>query len=98
MKIENLTLSELVKLNDRITAALPIVRARELEAARKEMRALAESKGFAISDLIGTAPKARSSRGPDRKPATKMRDAKGIVYVGRGRLPKGYDKASAVAA
>ena len=79
MNIEKLTLVELKKLNDRIAAALPIARARELSTARKELADLAASKGFALKELLA-APAPRRAKG-ERKPSTKMRDAKGIFLT-----------------
>ncbi len=98
MNIEKLSLAELTKINERITAALPIARARELAAARKELADLAATKGFPLTELLGTTTKASRVRGPDRKPSVKMRDAKGLIWAGRGRVPKNFDKATAVAA
>ena len=101
MNIEKLSLAELVKLNERVTAALPIARAREMSAARKELSDLVAAKGFTLTELIGTAPKGRrttvKASGSPRKSSTKMRDPKGVIWAGRGRMPKGFDKASAVA-
>lgn len=96
MNIEKLSLAELTKLNERVAAAIPLARVRELSAARKELADLAASKGFALKELLDTAPKAKRASGALRKPSTKMRDAKGVIWAGKGRLPNGFDRASAV--
>lgn len=101
MNIEKLSLAELKKLNDRIAVALPIARARAMSIARKELADLVAAKGFTLTELIGTAPKGRRSTakpaGTPRKAPAKLRDSKGVIWAGRGRMPKGFDKASAVA-
>lgn len=99
MNVEKLSLNELTALHARIATALPIARARELAAVRKDMEALAAAKGFAISELIGTTttPKTKRASATARKPSIKMRDAKGVIWAGRGRTPTGFDRASAVA-
>lgn len=99
MNIEKLSLAELRKLNDRIVVALPIARAREMSAARKEMDDLVAAKGFTLAELIDTAPKGRrltaKPAGTTRKTPAKLRDSKGVIWAGRGRMPNGFDKASA---
>ena len=99
MNVEKLSLTELKALHARIATALPIVRARELAAVRQEMADLATSKGFAISELVGplTTTKTKRASATARKPSVKMRDAKGVIWAGRGRTPNGFDRASAVA-
>ena len=97
MNVEKLSLTELTALHARIATALPIARARELAAVRKDMEALAAAKGFAISELVDTTTKTKRASATARKPATKMRDAKGVIWAGRGRTPTNFDRASAVA-
>ena len=97
MNVEKLSLTELTALHARIATALPIARARELAAVRKDMEALAAAKGFAISELVGTSTTTKRASATARKPSTKMRDAKGVIWAGRGRTPTGFDRASAVA-
>tara|TARA_R110000822_G_scaffold21722_12_gene68752 strand:+ start:1569 stop:1874 length:306 start_codon:yes stop_codon:yes gene_type:complete len=97
MNVEKLSLTELKALHARIATALPIVRARELAAVRQEMADLATSKGFAISELVGPSTKTKRAGATARRPSVKMRDAKGVIWAGRGRTPNGFDRASAVA-
>lgn len=99
MNVEKLSLIELNALHERIATAIPIARARELAAVRKDMEALAAAKGFAISELVGatTTTKTKRTGATARKPSTQMRDAKGVIWAGRGRTPNGFDRASAVA-
>lgn len=94
MNVEKLSLAELKALNDRVAAAIPVARAREMSAARKELADLAASKGFALKELLA-APAPRRAKTP-RKPSTKMKDAKGVIWEGRGRMSKNFDKATAV--
>ena len=97
MNVEKLSLVELTALNEKVVAQIPIARKRELDAARKELADLAAAKGYSIRELLD-APKTRRGTGRARRPATKMRDAKGVIWAGRGRMPKGFDRASATAA
>ena len=53
MNIDKLSLVELKKLHERVTAALPIARAREMTAARKDLADLVAAKGFTLTELIG---------------------------------------------
>lgn len=89
MNIEKMSLSELTALNARVEAAIPKVKARELEMARKEIADLAASKGYSLKELIGkTTVKARPA---------KYRDTKsGVLWSGRGRMPRGFDRTQAV--
>jgi len=94
MNIEKMSLDELTKLHTRVTAAMPVARERELTAARKELTDLALAKGFSIPELIGK-PAQRNRRKPVT--VTKLRDEKsGVIWAGRGRLPKGFDRANSV--
>jgi len=107
MNIDKMTYAELTELNARVTKALPDARVRELEAIRKTVTDLVAARGFSVTDLlsarefgalIDTPIQATTKRPRKAKAATKMRDAKGVIWAGRGRQPKGFDKASAVAA
>lgn len=94
MNIDKLSLSELKALNDSVAAMIPKVRARELEAARKEIADLAAAKEYSVAELVGKPAKARRHY----KPSAKLRDIKsGVIWSGRGRMPKGFDKSRAEA-
>ena len=94
MNIDKLSLAELKALNERVSAMIPKVRARELEAARKELHDLAAAKGYSLKELTATARQPRMAM----KPAAKLRDAKsGVIWSGRGRMPKNFDRTRAEA-
>lgn len=95
MNIETMKLADLVKLNAKVEALIPVARARELEAARNEFAALAKAKGFTVKDLIGSKPKRTYAR--RKAPTGQLRDAKGVIWAGRGRMPKGFDRKTATA-
>lgn len=99
MKIENLSYAELVQINERVTKAMPEARARELTAARKIVADIATEKGFALTELLGqSATPAAAKRQRKARTSTKMRDGAGVIWAGRGRQPKNFDKTTAVAA
>lgn len=92
MNIEKMSLSELTALNARVEAAIPRVRARELETARKELTDLAAAKGYSLKELIGKTPRKAKAA----KASSKLRDAKtGVIWAGRGRIPRNFDKSRA---
>ena len=100
MNLDKFSLKDLTVLRAKVDAQLPLTRARDIDAAKAEMLALAAARGFALADLMGDrrphAP-ARKARKP-RRPSTKLRDVKtGILWAGRGRPPKGFDRSRAVA-
>lgn len=92
MNIEKMSLAELTALNARVEAAIPKVKARELEMARKELADLAASKGYTLKELVGKTPRKAKATGSTGK----MRDPKGLIWAGRGRMPKGFDRTQAV--
>lgn len=92
MNIEKMSLSELTALNARVEAAIPKVKARELEMARKEIADLAASKGYTLKELLGKTPR----KAKTAKASSKFRDAKtGVIWAGRGRIPRNFDKSRA---
>jgi len=100
MNVEKLSLIELKALHERIATAIPIARARELAAVRKEIADLATSRGYSFEELqVETKTKTKTKRtgATARTPSTQMRDAKGVIWAGRGRTPIGFDRSSAVA-
>jgi len=96
MTVEKMSLIELKALHERIATAIPVVRARELAAVRKELADLATSRGYSFEELQ-VETKTKRTGATARKPSTQMRDAKGVIWAGRGRTPIGFDRSSAVA-
>ncbi len=96
MNIEKLSLPELKALAAKVDAQIPVARARELDAARKEIAALAEARGFTLRDIREMQERLAPRR--QRKASTQLRDMKnGLVWAGRGRMPKGFDRSRAEA-
>tara|TARA_R110000868_G_scaffold362852_3_gene625107 strand:+ start:70 stop:357 length:288 start_codon:yes stop_codon:yes gene_type:complete len=92
MKVEKLSLVELTELNRRIEAAIPIARSREEGELRKQLSEMAAKSGFKLSDLFGASATIRKPIAP------KYRDRKtGVMWTGRGRPPRMFDKARAEA-
>ncbi len=93
MNIEKLSLPELKALAAKVDAQIPVARARELDAARKELTALAQARGFTLRDLREMHEPRTQKR--QRKASVQLRDPKGLVWAGRGRMPKGFDRSRA---
>jgi DNA-binding protein H-NS len=89
--LDKMSLSELTKLKSRVDAAIPKAEAREKAEARAEILALAERRGFSISDIIGSKP---AKAKPAGKVPPKWIDSQtGVKWTGRGRTPRNFDKA-----
>lgn len=94
MKLDSMTAKELRALRDRIDQTIEAKQAEAKVQLRDRMTAMAAEAGLSIADVIGGKPgKAKRAAG---KP---MKDTKnGIVWSGRGRMPKGFDRARSVPA
>lgn len=88
--IDKMSLPELRTLSQKVEAAIGAAREREKEELRKELLAIAEKRGFKVGDLFGAKKQLRQSMGP------KFRDPiSGATWVGRGRMPRNFDRARA---
>lgn len=85
---DKMSLKELLDHEARLTKAIVAARRNDIVNARKKVAAIAESLGYKIEDLAGSA------RGPKRatggKVAVKYRnkDNPDETWTGRGRQPK----------
>lgn len=105
------TRNELLALRAQIDLALSALAERR-SAAVSKARAVAATNGFTLEELLDEpAPVPAPIKGPSivatpkpRRPrkakgtngSHTMRDSAGLTWAGRGRMPKGFDKASAV--
>lgn len=87
-RIDSLDKSELRELQARIEAAIARREAEHRQAAIAEVERVAGTFGFALSDLVGEAPKAKDagkSRGKPMKFADPQDPTR--MWSGRGRQP-----------
>ena len=94
MDLNNLSLSELKKLQSDVTKAIDVYEDRKKKEARAELEAKAKEMGFSLAELLGAAaPEARKRR----TAAVKYRNPKdsNLTWTGRGRKPKWVTEALA---
>ena len=94
MDLNNLSLSELKKLQSDLTKAIDGYEERKKKEARAVLEAKAKEMGFSLAELLGTtAPEARKRR----TAAVKYRNPKdsNLTWTGRGRKPKWVTEALA---
>lgn len=80
--VDKLSYAELLKLEERVTAAIAAKKAEDAALTKQALRDLAEKRGFNIDELFGkrtrraaVAPKYRNPANPDE------------TWTGRGRKP-----------
>lgn len=79
--VDKLSYAELLKLQERVTAAIAGKKAEDAALTKQALRDLAEKRGFNIDELFGkrgkraAAPKYRNPANPDE------------TWTGRGRKP-----------
>ena len=81
--LDKMSYAELLKLQERIEAAIDEKRVEDAAATKEALRAMAEKAGFNLNDLFG---KRGGKRGPG---AVKYRNPKDTsqTWTGRGRKP-----------
>ena len=82
-KIDSLSYAELLKLEERIKAAIATRKAEDAKVTKEELKAMAAKAGFDLDELFG-------KRGPKRgKGAPRYRNPKNPAqtWTGRGRKP-----------
>ncbi len=82
--LEKMSYAELLKLQERIEAAIAEKRVEGAAATKEQLRAMAEKAGFSLSDLFG------GKRGPKKgNGQAKYRNPKDTsqTWTGRGRKP-----------
>ena len=93
MKIEKMSVRELLDLKADIDRQIPVAKASEIEALRGKIDAMAAAHGFATVDILSPSGKTRKKR----KQPSQWKDPKtGVEWVGSGRRPKNYDHSRAV--
>ena len=85
---DKMSLKELLDHETRLTRAIVAARRSDITNARKKLAAMAESLGYKIEDLAGSARAGK--RGNSGKVAVKFRnkDNPEETWTGRGRQPK----------
>ena len=80
--VDKLSYADLLKLQERITAAIAARKAEDAQVTKQKLRELAEKRGFNIDELFGK----RGKRGTS---APKFRNPKDTAqtWTGRGRKP-----------
>ena len=81
--LDKMSYAELLKLQERIEAAIAEKRVEDAATTKEQLRAMAEKAGFSLNDLFG-------KRGPKKGSAgVKYRNPKDTsqTWTGRGRKP-----------
>jgi DNA-binding protein H-NS len=84
VKIDNLSLKELLDLEIRVKKQIGLVRDREKSEAKQELVALAERRGFSLSELLG----GRGAKGSKVAVKYRNKDNPAETWTGRGRQPR----------
>lgn len=87
--IDNLSLSDLTELSARVHKAITSKKEEERGDTLNALKALAQSKGYSLDELLGKGPggrRQRSDKGVKLKP--KYVGPNGEIYTGRGPTPK----------
>ena len=81
--LDKYSYAELLKLKERIEAAIASKRVEDAAATKEQLRAMAEKAGFSLSDLFGKrGPKKGSGQAKYRNPKDHSQ-----TWTGRGRKP-----------
>ena len=93
MKIEKMTVRELIDLKARVETQIPVAKATEIEALRTRIDEMAAQHGFATVEILSPSGKARNKR----KQTARWKDPKtGVEWAGAGRRPHNYKHERAV--
>lgn len=87
--LDNLSLSDLNELAARVQKAIAAKKDEERGETLNALKALAQSKGYSLDELLGKASgsrRQRSDKGVKLKP--KYLGPNGEIYTGRGPTPK----------
>ena len=81
--LDKMSYAELLKLQERIEAAIAEKRVEDAAATKEQLRAMAEKAGFSLNDLFGKrGPKKGSGQAKYRNPKDTSQ-----TWTGRGRKP-----------
>lgn len=93
MKIDRLSVRELVDLQAKVVEQIPVAKAREIDALRATVEQMAAEKGFRAADILSPSGKTRRKR----KASPRWKDQKtGVEWAGSGRRPQNYSHDRAV--
>lgn len=82
MNLDEMSYKDLMDIQDEITEAMKIARAKEVEALRAEMKGRADRRGLTLEDLF-----TRARRQSHVKAPAKFVGPEGQTWSGRGRRP-----------
>ncbi len=82
ISLVKMSYAELLKLQERIEAAITAKRAEDAATTKEALRAMAEKAGFSLNDLFGKRGKKAGGQAKYRNP----KDAS-QTWTGRGRKP-----------
>ena len=80
--LDKMSYAELLKLRERIEAAIAEKRAEDAATTKEALRAMAEKAGFSLNDLFGKRGKKGSGQAKYRNPKDSSQ-----TWTGRGRKP-----------
>ena len=80
--LDKMSYAELLKLQERIEAAIAEKRVEDAAATKEQLRAMAEKAGFSLNDLFGNRGKKGSGQAKYRNPKDTSQ-----TWTGRGRKP-----------
>jgi DNA-binding protein H-NS len=80
--LERMSYTELIKLDEKIKAAIANKRIAEATSTKEQLRALAEKSGFSLRELFGKRGYRKSSEIKYRNPKDTSQ-----TWTGRGRKP-----------
>ena len=93
MKIEKMSVRELIDLRADIDRQIPIAKASEIDALRGKIDKRAAAHGFAAVEILSPSGKTRKRR----KASARWKDQKtGVEWAGSGRRPQNYSHDRAV--
>lgn len=88
MELSSLSLAELKDLERRIPKEIKRREVDEKVRVRKEIEALANSRGFSLDDLLAESKADKSSKGGKVAPKYRHPQQSDLEWTGRGRKPK----------
>lgn len=83
--VDKMSLKDLLDLEGKVRKAIAAARDRERAEAKMELQALAERRGFSVSELFGAG---RGAKGTKVAIKYRNKDNPMDTWTGRGRQPK----------
>ena len=81
--LDKMSYAELLRLQERIEAAIAEKRAEDVASTKEQLRAMAEKAGFSLNDLFGK----RGARKGSGEPKYRNPKDASQTWTGRGRKP-----------